>query len=51
MTAFLSLWSTWAFLFRAVPYGDPYLAALILVVLAVATAKALRSAARNFWYV
>jgi len=50
MTVFMTFWNAWAHLFRAVPYGDPYLAAFILVALGVMTAKVMYSATKYVTY-
>ncbi len=50
MTLFLDFWNTWAFMFRPIPNGDPYVAAFALVIVMIATFKVLRSASKHFAY-
>lgn len=50
MSMFLTFWNAWAHLFRAIPNGDPYVAAFVLVVLFVMVAKTLRSVSRYVVY-
>lgn len=50
MTLFMTFWNAWAHLFRAIPNGDPYVAAFVLVIVVVMTVKTLRSAAKYAVY-
>lgn len=50
MSMFMTFWNAWAHLFRAIPNGDPYVAAFVLVVLMVLAMKTLRSASRYVVY-
>jgi len=50
MSVFMTFWNAWAHLFRAIPNGDPYVAAFVLVVVTVMTVKLLRSASRYVVY-
>lgn len=50
MTLFMTFWNSWAYIFRWIPNGDPYVAAFVLVILMVMTAKALRSASKYIIY-
>ena len=51
MTVFMDFWNSWSYMFRAVPGGDPYIAAFVLVILVVIGARTLRQAAKYFFYV
>ena len=35
----LTAWTSWSGLFKSIPYGDPYLAVFVLIVLVGASAK------------
>ena len=50
MTSFMIFWNAWAYLFRPIPNGDPYVAALVLVVLTIMVVKVLRSASKYIIY-
>lgn len=50
MTMFMIFWNAWAHLFRGIPNGDPYVAAIVLVVLLVMTVKTLRSMSKFVLY-
>lgn len=50
MTTFMTLWNAWAHLFRAIPYGDPYMAAFVLVIVGVMGLKMARSASKLVMY-
>lgn len=50
MTLFMTFWSAWAYIFRGIPNGDPYVAAFALVVLGVYVVKALRSIQKYVLY-
>jgi hypothetical protein len=50
MTLLVMFWNSWSQLFRAIPNGDPYVAAFVLVVLLVMVIKTLRSASKYIVY-
>lgn len=50
MTMFMTLWSSWAYFFRPIPNGDPYVAAFALAILTVMAVKALRSMSKYVVY-
>lgn len=43
MSAMMELWNAWAYMFRSLPYGDPYIAAIALVFTAIFALKVLRN--------
>ncbi len=43
MNLLVILWHTWTALFSSVPYGDPYVASMMLLVLGMAMGKVLRA--------
>lgn len=47
---FMNFWNAWAHVFRMIPGGDPYVAAFVLVVLAVVALKMVRSASKYVVY-
>lgn len=50
MTLFMTLWSSWAYIFRPIPSGDPYVAAFALAILTVMAFKMLRSMSKYIVY-
>lgn len=49
MNTFMIFWNAWAYLFRPLPSGDPYIAAFVLVILVVIAAKMVRRASKYFY--
>lgn len=50
MTTFMILWNAWAHIFRALPYGDPYIASFALIAIGVMTIKVMFRASRYVAY-
>jgi len=44
MNTFMTIWMMWAHLFSPLPYGDPYIAAMGMVSIAVMVIKTMKSA-------
>jgi len=47
MNIFMTIWGLWGQLFSLVPYGDPYVAAGVAVVVSIALFKSLRFLVRQ----
>ena len=43
MTAFMYVWTMWAHLFRPLPYGDPWLASIGLVIAVIVLGKMVKT--------
>lgn len=46
----MQFWNAWAHLFRFLPEGDPYIAAIALVIVVIAAFKTLKTMYDRFTY-
>lgn len=49
MSTFMIFWNAWVYMFRPLPSGDPYIAAVVLVALVIVAVKMVRRASKYFY--